>query len=116
MSVPRDPSRSTTEVERRRAPRHATLHTMCQLFAPEGDPLGSGLVWNISRTGVSILVGVALAAGSSVEVELIGAGGRVRLRVGLRVIHRTEIQTGDFIVGGQFGRSLEDQELLPFLA
>ena len=115
MSVPRDPSRTATDVERRRAPRYPALHTLCQLFSSEGSLLGSGLVWNISQTGVSMLVGVALVAGASVEVELIGGGGSTRLRIALQVIHRSQIQTGDFIVGGQFGRRLEENELTPFL-
>src|SRR5262245_27017847 len=95
-----------TIAERRRATRrHPTHDTVCRLTGPDGEEVGRGLVWNLSATGVSLLLNQPLEPGTGVGVELIGAGGAT-VRNGLSVIHLSRLRTGDYVLGGQFVRVL----------
>lgn len=101
--------------ERRRASRRQpTQGTTCQL-ASAGRKLGLGLVWNISTSGVSMLLGQALEPGTKVEGELMAADGHTSLGMSLRVAHMYKLRTGDYFLGGQFQRQLTAQELKPFV-
>src|SRR5438067_30032 len=83
------------------APRGPTHDTVCRLTGPDGEELCRGLVWNLSATGVSLLLNQPLEPGTGVGVELFGAGG-VTLRNGLTVIHLSRLRTGDYVLGAQF--------------
>ena len=104
--------------ERRVAPRHQpAFGTVCRIGHPtNGDPAIVGLVWNISATGVSMLLGNPPKAGSEVPGELTAGHGGKSLPVTLHVIHVRPIQTGDYILGAQFARRLEADEVQLFLA
>src|SRR5262249_47288464 len=102
--------------ERRTATRRQpTLGTVCRLVLSTGEQL-LGLVWNISASGVSMLVHRRLELGSIFPVELLAANTSYALPVSVRVAHVSQLQTGDYIMGGQFSRSLNADELRPFLA
>jgi hypothetical protein len=117
MPVQEDSRLAVPENERRHVPRRqAAQHTICRLFSANGDWRADGLVWNISRTGVSILLGYEFIVGTALKVELIGAGGRAHLRASMRVVHCTKIRTGDYALGGQFDIKLEEDQLALFLA
>jgi hypothetical protein len=106
---------AVTFAERRRAARRRPAHgTVCRLTEADGDDLGCGLVWNLSATGVSMLLNFRLEPGTQLTVELTNAAGDV-VFVGLSVVHISRMRTGDFVLGGQFSRSLDESELRPFV-
>lgn len=105
-----------TIAERRRAARRRPAHnTVCRLTALDGEEVGCGLVWNVSATGVSMLLNVKLVPGTLVGAELASAGG-ASVRLGLSVVHLSRLRTGDYVLGGQFSRPLDEAELRPFVA
>jgi hypothetical protein len=105
-------------VERRIAPRlQPALGTICRLHLQTGEvPHVVGLVWNISETGVSMLVSEAPERGIEITGELLLEAGGVALPISLRVVHVRQVPTGDYFIGAQFGRPLEAAELQRFLA
>jgi hypothetical protein len=104
-----------TIAERRRAPRRQPAHeTVCRLTDCDGDEIACGLVWNLSVTGVSMLLNVRLEPGEQFGAELACAGG-AGLRVGLAVVHVSRMRTGDYVLGAQFNRPLDEYELRPFV-
>jgi hypothetical protein len=74
-----------------------------------------GLVWNLSQTGVSMLLAEPPERGGVVEGELAAEGGDSRLSIPVRVVHVRMVSTGDYLLGGQFVRRLEPSELQAFL-
>jgi hypothetical protein len=103
-----------TIAERRSARRRKpTRETMCRLISDSGETLGIGLLWNISVTGVSMLCNVDLAADEELEIEIFGNGSA--LRVGICVVHHGMLKTGDYVLGAQFDRQLDEAELRPFV-
>src|SRR5215218_5226679 len=88
--------------DRRIAPRRQpAIGTVCR-FDPAldvGDAVG--LVWNISATGVSMLVTEPPDAGAILAGQLEVEGGHA-LPVLFRVVHVKELETGDYFVGGHF--------------
>jgi hypothetical protein len=107
---------NTRAMERRRSPRRQpTQGTTCQLEVGLGDKLVWGLVWNISASGISILVGMALEPGPNLRGALLAADGVTSLDLALRVAHLRKLRTGDYFLGGHFQRPLTAQELQPFV-
>jgi hypothetical protein len=103
-----------TFAERRQASRRQPAHnTLCRLIELDGDQIGCGLVWNISASGISMLLNLRLEPGTAIGAEL-ARPGAATVRVGLTVIHASRLRTGDYIVGGQFSRCLGAGELQPF--
>ena len=108
---------TTTPAERRIAPRfQPAFGTICKLH-PREEPSRTivGLVWNISESGLSMLIADPPARGTELDVELTTEGGGDSLRLTLRVVHVREMPVGDFFVGAQFGRHLAPDELRRFL-
>jgi hypothetical protein len=100
--------------DRRAAPRsQPALGTVCRL-GPAWPRVG--LVWNISRTGVSALFGDPPPAGAEVGAVLAADGGEAGLVVTLRVVHVREVATGDYLLGARFVRPLRDDEMAPFVS
>jgi hypothetical protein len=105
-----------TIAERRRAPRRQPAHeTLCRLTDRDGDEIACGLVWNLSASGVSMLLNVRLDPGDLCGGELLCRGG-VALQRGLSVVHVSRMRTGDYVMGAQFSRPLDEDELRPFVA
>lgn len=103
--------------ERRVAPRfQPAFGTVCRLNrpSPDGTP-ALGLVWNISETGVSMLLADPPERGTQLDAELTTEFGGAGLPVALRVVHVREMPMGDFFLGAQFARPLAPDELKPFL-
>jgi hypothetical protein len=98
--------------ERRVAPRfQPTVGTLCRLR----DRDGVALVWNISATGVSMLLADPPAAGEVVAGELVADGDRARLPVLMHVVHVRPSDTGDYLIGARFDTPLTDDQMRPFL-
>jgi hypothetical protein len=105
-----------TVAERRRAPRRLPAHeTVCRLIDLDGDQIACGLVWNLSATGVSMLLNAKLDPGALLGAELVCAAGAA-LRLGLTVVHVSRLRTGDYVLGAQFVQPLDEAELRPFVA
>ncbi|QDU19551.1 PilZ domain-containing protein [Urbifossiella limnaea] len=100
--------------ERRIAPRRQpAMGTLFRLDS-EGPP-EIGLIWNISRTGVSMLRNEPPAAGAHVTGLLETLTDAHSLRVGMTVIHVKKLDTGDYFVGAHFDQALTDEQLTPFV-
>ncbi len=102
--------------ERRRSPRRQPAQgTTCKLLSAAGIAIGLGLVWNISHTGVSMLIGKSVEPGTELKGELVAADGHTSLSLGLKVAHLSQLATGDYFAGCQFDRGLTDEELRLFV-
>jgi hypothetical protein len=103
--------------DRRIAPRYQpAFGTVCRIGPnTKTKPALIGLVWNISETGVSMLVGKPPKAGAEVPGELSLEAGGGGVSIALRVVHIRPMKTGDYIVGAQFERRLAPEELRLFL-
>jgi hypothetical protein len=108
-------STATPTAERRVAPRRQPA--MGALFRIDTDgPPEIGLIWNISRSGVSMLRNDPPAAGDRLTGLLETMTDAHAMRVGLTVVHVKKLDTGDYFVGGHFDRPLTDEQLRPFVA
>jgi hypothetical protein len=104
--------------ERRIAPRlQPALGTVCRFNPPtdEHSPV-VGLVWNISETGVSMLMAEMPERGETLSGELTLEAGGVGLPIALRIVHVRSVPTGDYFIGAQFVTPLEPSLLQRFLA
>jgi hypothetical protein len=107
---------ATPTAERRRAPRRQpALGTFLRLELVAGQGKRLGLVWNISASGISLLFNEALQAGAILHGDLATERGAA-LPVTMRVVHVSQLQTGDYILGCQFERPLSADDMRPFVA
>ncbi|AWM36328.1 hypothetical protein GobsT_58810 [Gemmata obscuriglobus] len=101
--------------ERRRSARfQPAFGTVCRV-GPANARRTSGLVWDLSATGVSMLMADPPAEGELVPAELVMEVGTERLTVELIVVHVRPVSTGDYFVGARFERSLSADEMAPFV-
>lgn len=106
----------TSSTERRIAPRRQpAMGTVCRLDTDAG-PATLGLVWNISTTGISVLVAEPSPAGSILSGYLEKTEGDHMQRVAMRIIHVKKLEAGDWFLGAHFDRPLTADELRPFVA
>jgi hypothetical protein len=110
-------SANAPPANRRTSPRRQpTLGTVCRL-ADRPAPHGRfGLVWNISAGGVSMLIDEPPQTGTVLPAVLATVDDGRSLPVTLRVVHVRAIRTGDYFLGAQFERPLEQAQMRPFLA
>ena len=110
------PSPAAT-AERRIAPRRQpAMGTICRLDDPPGGKPGLGLIWNISTTGISMLLHAPSEAGVRLSGVLETMADGHALPVAMRVVHVKKLETGDYFVGAQFDRPLAAEEMKPFVA
>jgi hypothetical protein len=109
---------SAVPTERRVAPRFRPAFGTVYRIAPHnGGPATVGLVWNISETGVSMLLAEPPECGTRLDGELTPeTGGGPALAIAVRVVHVHEMPNGDSFLGAQFARPLTPDELQAFLA
>jgi hypothetical protein len=101
--------------ERRVAHRHPAVGTVCHI-TPEGEEKPStALVWNISPSGVSMLVPNRIKPGSGVHGILETIRGRSPVTVDMHVVHIRQLETGDYVLGAHFDRPLSPAEMKPFV-
>ena len=101
--------------ERRIAQRlKPALGTVCRIETDDAKPR-VGLVWNISLTGISLLLGQPPKAKDILAGELALDDGKTAMPVIFSVIHVKPTPTGDYLVGAQFLRELTVKELGQFL-
>ena len=110
------PSIPASDTERRVAPRRQpAMGTMCRLD-DDGARSVLALVWNISRTGISVLVAHPRPAGTVLTGYLEKTEGDHMQRVAMKVIHVKKLEAGDFFLGAHFDQPLTAEELKPFVA
>lgn len=69
MSAAPTPAAPQPTDERRIAPRRQpAMGTVCRLDSSDGGPAPLALVWNISRTGVSMLLSAPVPSGTALGV------------------------------------------------
>jgi hypothetical protein len=117
MSTAAPPTQSDAPtVERRVAPRRQpAMGAICRLDSPDAGPTALALVWNISVTGISVLVSEPRPAGTHLTGSLERLQFDDTLRVAMTVIHTKKLDTGDFFLGAHFDRPLTAEELKPFV-
>lgn len=115
--TPATPPTPAPEAERRVAPRRQpAMGTVCRLDTADAGPPALALVWNISTSGVSVLVSEPREPGTVLTGYLERMEGDHMRRVAMRVIHTKKLETGDFFLGAQFDRPFTEEELKPFVA
>lgn len=115
MSAPAAPS--APPADRRIAPRRQpAMNTICRFDAPDGGPHSLALVWNISATGISVLVPEPQPPGLVLTGYLDTMEGDHMRPITLRVIHCKKLETGDYALGARFDGPLTEEELKPFVA
>jgi hypothetical protein len=92
------------------------MGTICRLDTDDAGPSPLALVWNISTTGISVLVSESREPGTLLTGFLERMEGDHTLRIAMRVVHTKKLDTGDFFLGAQFDRPLTADELNPFIA
>jgi hypothetical protein len=102
--------------ERRTAPRRQPAVNTVFRFDPGDGPLALALVWNISASGVSVLVPEPHPPGLALDGYLDTMEGDHMRAVTLRVVHCKQLETGDYALGARFDHPLSDDELKPFVA
>lgn len=112
------PSIDAATSERRIAPRlQPAFRTICRLDLPGPAGLPAiGLVWNLSETGLSMLMADPPSPGSEFSGELVPEEGGDGLPVNLRIVHVRPSSTGDYILGARFGSRLLPDAMQAFLA
>jgi hypothetical protein len=113
MANPRMPATWTDR--RGTARRQPTLGTVCRLEARPGTDGGVGLVWNISTGGVSMLFNGGMERGSTISGVLATSADGFSLPVTVKVTHVAPLQTGDYLIGGQFDRPIAAESIQHFL-
>ncbi|MDY3555601.1 PilZ domain-containing protein [Gemmata sp. JC717] len=74
---------------------------------------GEGVLWDISATGLSMLVETSPLLGVTLTVE-VTSSWRV-LTVRAQVAHVNQLAAGDYFVGMEFARPLTLEEIEPFV-
>lgn len=109
------PTIPASAAERRIAPRRQpAMGTVCRLDSEDG-PAALALVWNISRTGISVLVPEPRPAGTVLTGYLEKTESDHMQRITMRIIHVKKLEAGDYFLGAHFDHPLSDEELLPFV-
>ena len=107
-------AKKSAEPERRRAPRRQpAVGTICRLSA--GKKTRLGLVWNLSESGLSMLVSEELTAGAELKGNMTTLDEAASIPITFHVTHVKKLLTGDFLVGGPFEHALSATQMSPFV-
>lgn len=109
-----EPASASPSGERRIAHRQPAVGTVCRLDNAT-EQQSTALVWNISTSGVSMLVPKPLEPGSGVRGILETIRGRHPLPIDMHVVHVKQLETGDYWMGAHFDRPLTPTEMKPFV-
>lgn len=106
-------TRSLPHADRRGAVRHnPAFGTICRIT---GRTTGVGLVCDLSRTGVKMLLADPPQVGTVVAAELAPETGGNTVPITIRVIRVSPSETGDYTLGGAFDTPLDEVELQSFI-
>lgn len=111
------PATAAPPAERRvAARRRPTLGTVCHLEVGRRHEPELGLVWNISASGISMLLCDPPRPGATMTGTLLTMDGESARAITMHVVHVKKLETGDYLIGGHFDRSMLPDELRPFVA
>lgn len=74
---------------------------------------GEGVLWDISATGLSMLVDTSPLLGVTLTVEVTSAWRVLTVRA--QVAHVMQVAAGDYFVGMEFASPLPPEEIEPFV-
>lgn len=115
MTAPAIPSAPPSE--RRISPRRQpAVNTVCRFDSNDGGPQALALVWNISTTGISVLVPEPRTPGLVLTGYLDTMEGEFLRPIAIRIIHCKRLETGDYALGARFEQTFTEDELKPFVA
>jgi hypothetical protein len=106
---------SSTNVDRRAAPRRQPAVGTVFRIEDAAEERGFGLVWNISTSGISMLTPDNPGCGAKLRGNIVTNDGRHRQAIAVQIVHIRRIETGDYFVGAQFESPLTYTEMKPFL-
>jgi hypothetical protein len=96
--------------------RQPTLGTVYEMKSGEPGSSHVGLVWNLSSSGISLLLHQPVQPGSKMQGELTTMHNRGKLALSAQVVHTYKLSTGDYFVGARLSTPLSDEQMQPFLA
>lgn len=105
------------KAQRRVSLRYSPIgsETFTHLNAVVEGFFGTVGVRNISTTGISLIVDYDLEPDLVVNLQLRNLGKMFSCRVPLRIVYMVEKPSGEWILGGAFGRKLLDKEIKALL-
>ena len=109
---PTTPPEPDRRVATRRQP---AMGSVCRLGSGDGKPQ-LGLIWNISTTGVSMLVNTPPKPGDAVFGVLETMASGFTMPITAQVVHVKKLETGDYFLGAHFDKALTPEEMKPFVA
>jgi hypothetical protein len=92
------------------------MGTVCRLFVPDGGPPALALIWNISTTGISMLLHEPREPGTTVSGILETMSNGHTMLIAARVVHIKKLATGDYYIGATFQSAITPEEMKPFVA
>lgn len=101
--------------DRREVPRFQPAFGTIYRFRTNEEDDAIGLVWNLSQTGVSMLLTDPPPRGGILPGELTTESGDPGLPIALRIVHVRPLSTGDYLLGAHFSRPLQPEEMKQFL-
>lgn len=108
-------SAETWADRRNAARRQPSVGTVYRVEKSKVHDTAVGLVWNISASGLSMLMPESRDPGDVLRGRLATVNDQHDMAVEVQVAHIRQIETGDYFVGGQFDHRLTDDEIRPFL-
>ena len=100
------------ELERRRAERYpCDLQPSWRVLGRPSGESWSGLVHDISMTGISLRVPCWMKPGTVLMVRMHGSTEKLSRPMPMRVMHATAQPDGEWVIGGMFVRPLTDEDL-----
>ncbi len=118
VSSARERSQQPLQTDRRAWVRYpGGLETVCHItHREEKRVLCTATVHNVSRNGLSVLIGTRLEPGASLSVEFIRSTRSCSRPLLVRIVRAAEQPDGDWLIGGEFLAPLEESELENLLA
>jgi len=113
MTAAPTPTAADRRVAARRQP---AMGTILRLDPAAGGKPATGLVWNISTTGVSMLLPTPPEPGARLSGVLETMADAHTLAVEMKVVHVKLLETGDYFIGAHLDRPLSDADMKPFVA
>jgi hypothetical protein len=106
------PQKRRSPEERRRSLRYPChLRTYCRLIGTGLTESRSALAWDLSASGVNLVLSRPFLPGSLLTVELEGPGQRIAPWLMMRVVHVSERVPGEWVLGCAFERQLADSDV-----
>jgi hypothetical protein len=99
-------------IERRQEERvHCDLQLSWRILGRQSGESWGARIHDVSTKGIALRVPCWIKPGTVLVVRLHGAGERFSRPLPIRVMHSTQTDAGDWLVGGMFVRPLLEEEM-----